>query len=147
MHELIGHAGQQALAERRFGGIEPAAVALVRHVGKAAVGAHDAAIRSFEHLERVGGVQDERVLVGMNALRLIRVAVLCQVRERRAAIARQQHRAGVRFGAELVVAERAGKIDYVRMAGRRDDDVVVPALRGAVADILRGGDVGKCSRT
>ena len=47
---------------------------------------------------------------------------------------------------ELTVAERAAEVDDVRKARRRNDVVVVPALAGAVADVLRRGQVGEDRR-
>ena len=75
------------------------------------------------------GTVTMRVLVGMDALGVVRIAVLGQVAPGRAAVGRQQHGAAVRLRVQLAVAERAAEVDDVRAPGRRVDEVVVPALR------------------
>ena len=68
------------------------------------------------------------------------------VGERRAAVDRVAGQRGRSTTVLLAIRVRAAEIDDVRSAGRRVRRVVVPALRGAVADILRRGHVGEDSR-
>ena len=151
LDQLIRHAGEQALAVRRGRRVESTDVALVRHVGEAAVRADDAAVRAFPVLERVGRVEHDGVLIGMGELGFMRIAVLRQVAPRRAAVRRQQYRAPIRRPLDLGVTEGTEQVDDVGMARRRLDDVVVPALSGAVVFVLGGrhireGGIGRSLR-
>ncbi len=49
------------------------------------------------------------------------------------AVLRHDNAATVGWATALAVSERAAKINNVRKSGRGKDEVVVPALRGAVA--------------
>ena len=73
--------------------------------------------------------------------------MLRQVAEGGAAVGGEQHASARSTEAvHLAVGERAAQVQDVRAAGRREDDVVVPALPGAVADVLRRRQVGERSR-
>ena len=93
--QLVRHAREQRLAVRGGRRVQPARVALVRDVGELAVGPHQAAVLPGEEEVWLAGNGDERVLVGVHAFGVVRVAVLRQVAEGRAAVAGEQHRAAV----------------------------------------------------
>ena len=72
-----------------------------------------------------------------------RIAILRQVAPGGSGVGREQHRAAVRGAADLAVVERAQQVHDVGESRWRVDEIVVPALSGAVVDVLRGGEVGE----
>ena len=128
-------------AQVRLG--EPTRVAVARAVRELAARPDDPAVRGLEELARVPRVRHEAVLVGMHPVRMVDVRrVHRHVREVHPGIGRAQHGAVVRdvrpVGAVLVVLVRAAEVHDVRLARRRVDEVVVPALAGAEVERVPG---------
>ena len=114
--------------QRASVGREPAVVAPRRDVAEVAVRAHDAAVVRLEELERVARGRDETCWSGWSAFGWSWVGrVHRHVRPADARVGREDHGALVRD--RLAVRVGAARVDDVRMALRRVDEDVVPALR------------------
>ena len=137
--------GQQLVTAAQVRLVEPTRVAVARAVRELAARPHDPAVRSLEELARVPRVRHEAVLVGMDPVRMVDVRrIERHVREGLARVRRAQHGAVVRderlirCGAVLVVLVRTAEVHDVRVARRRVDEVVVPALAGAEVERVPG---------